>query len=254
MSDIFLRTSIGDIALDAELSEGHTSELRITDNPVESGAAVSDHAVLDPKTVYIDGVIVDYEPVIGSPMGLVSMMPRSVLEFLDLLPMASDFSAVTEQAQSYATRALSSYVATSAGIAGEVVTAIAPWIPGLANIGSDETGSGSRVQRIYESLLALQKSGETVSIQTGVRLYENMLLPSVSAYETQRGALRVSIYARELLIVETKTISGVKVPTAGSNKSGRAGAQSTSKSSRGNTNPADVPPEKNRSAIREIFG
>lgn len=252
--DIFLRTSIGDIVLDAELSEGHTSDLRITDNPVESGAAVSDHAVLEPKSVQIEGVIVDYEPPLIAPLGLSSLMPRSVPDFLNLMPMASDFSVVTEQARSYATRALSSYVATTTGMTGGPVRTLAPWLPGLVGGGVDATGSGSRVQQIYDSLLTLQKSGETVDIQTGLRLYTNMLLPSITGYETQRGSLRVYIYARELLIVETRTIAGVQVPTAGNNKSGRASSQAAAKASRGNTNPNDVPPEKNRSAIREIFG
>lgn len=249
MADIFLRTKIGEFVLDAEISEAHTSDLRITDNPVESGAEVSDHAVLEPKTFRIDGIIVDYEP---SNAGLPledQFDLRGGIGFLDLLPMATDFTSITEQAAGYAERALSSYAPGFVQL-GKQARELAPWLLGPASGANDQTSSGSRLQQLYESLLALQKSGETIDIQTGIRLYKSMLLPSISGTETQRGSLQVSITARELIVVETKSISGVSVPAAGANKSGRAGAQSAAKSSKGNTNPA----ETNKSALSTIGG
>ncbi len=252
MADIFLRTRIGNVMLDAEIAEGHTSDLRITDNPVESGAEVSDHAVLMPKTFTIEGVIVDYEPSVGRLLGLSAMVPRSGADFLNLLPMAVSFATSTDQAKEFASRALSSYTGAGAGLVAGASRALAPWLPDFAQVASDMTGSGSRVQRIYESLLQLQKSGATVDIQTGLRLYKNMLLPMVSGLEDQGGSLRISIAARELFVVELKMTSGVNVPSAGSKKSGRAGAQSAAKSSKGSTNPSKVGATKNTSAIESI--
>ena len=246
MADLFLRTSIGDIMLDAEIAEGHASDLRITDNPVESGAEVSDHAVLMPKTVTIEGVIVDYEPAVGAIAGLGVMLPRSIGDFLNLIPMAVSFVTTTAQTQAYASRALTSYSGPGASLVSGATRSLAPWLPGLSDMASDLTGASSRVQRIYDSLLRLQKSGETINIQTGLRLYKSMLIAMLSAVEEKRGSARITIAARELFVVETQTISGVQVPSAGKNKSGRAGAQSAAKSSKGNTNP----PEVNRSAIR----
>lgn len=255
MADLFLRTRIGDIMLDAEIAEGHASDMRITDNPVESGAEVSDHAVLVPKTVTIEGVIVDYEPLFGDLMGLSAMVPRTTADFLNLLPLVTNFETLTAQAKVYADRALSSYQALSSDLSKEAAKrALAPWLPGLSDMASDLTGAGSRAQRIYDSLLRLQKSGETMDIQTGLRLYKNMLLPAISAMEEQRGSAHVTIYARELFIVESKTITGVQVASAGKSKSGRAGAQSAAKASKGNTNPADLPADKNNSALSSIGG
>lgn len=257
MAELFIRTSIGDVVLDAELVEAHTSDLRITENPVESGAAVADHAVLQPKEVTIEGLIVDYEPVeVELPdMPRLSLRPA---DFLNLLPQAMDFSTMTAQARVYAERMLMSYAAHKLPglqkvgrtiaplLQSQGLRTIAPWLPGHEAL-RDESGSGDRLQRVYDSLLAIQKSGQTVSIQTGLKLYENMLLPSISATEEQRGSIRVSITAREIFIVENKSVAGVSVPMAGASKSGRAGAQSAAKSQKGNTNPKDVDADKNRS-------
>lgn len=251
MAEIYLRTMIGNVLLDAELREVHSSDLRISDNPVESGAAVSDHAVLEPKTVQIEGVIVDYEPPAQSTFPLGGFALRGPSDFLNLLPMATDFKAVTEQATVYASRTLSSYMQQQAPEADQTLRAIAPWLLGDGDHG---VGSSSRLNSIYDSLLSLQKKGETIDVQTGLRLYKDMLLPSVSGYMNASGAMHISITARELFVVETRKINGVQVPSAGTNKSGRAGAQSASKSSKGNTNPKEAPPTKNRSAIREVFG
>lgn len=40
---------IGTLALDITTNEDHESKLKVTDNPIESGAVISDHAVLEPK-------------------------------------------------------------------------------------------------------------------------------------------------------------------------------------------------------------
>ncbi|MDF7679107.1 hypothetical protein PT300_00115 [Enterobacteriaceae bacterium ESL0689] len=54
--------SIGDFILDCVTVEGHGSTLRLTENPVESGASIADHAVLEPKEITVSGVMVGYSP------------------------------------------------------------------------------------------------------------------------------------------------------------------------------------------------
>ncbi len=50
--------AVGTFHFDVVTSEGHDSTLRLTENPIESGAAVADHAVLEPKEITINGVMV----------------------------------------------------------------------------------------------------------------------------------------------------------------------------------------------------
>lgn len=53
--NLFIRTqkSIGGIQLDAVLSETHSNTVRLTKNPVELGADITDHRVIEPKRVNI---------------------------------------------------------------------------------------------------------------------------------------------------------------------------------------------------------
>jgi hypothetical protein len=64
--NLFIRTekSIGGIQLDAVISEAHTNEVSLTSNPVELGAEITDHAVVQPKRLNIVAQVSD------TPMGL----------------------------------------------------------------------------------------------------------------------------------------------------------------------------------------
>lgn len=59
-------TDIGGVALDVSLRQTHTFPSRITENPVEDGTTFSDHQVLLPVVLEIDGRITDSP--IGSPL------------------------------------------------------------------------------------------------------------------------------------------------------------------------------------------
>ena len=62
---LFVRTkkSLGGIQLDAVLSETHTNAVRLTKNPVELGADITDHAIVEPKRLNIVAHVSD------SPLG-----------------------------------------------------------------------------------------------------------------------------------------------------------------------------------------
>lgn len=64
--NLFIRTqrSIGGIELDAVLSEGHNSTIRLTKNPVEFGAEITDHSIIEPKKINIVAEVSD------TPLGL----------------------------------------------------------------------------------------------------------------------------------------------------------------------------------------
>ena len=64
--NLFIRTekSIGGIQLDAVISESHVNEVSLTSNPVELGAEITDHAVVQPKKLNIVAQVSD------TPIGL----------------------------------------------------------------------------------------------------------------------------------------------------------------------------------------
>lgn len=51
---VYTKTNIGGWFFDAYLKMDHTSRLTITDHPVQAGAAVSDHAFLQPRELSMD--------------------------------------------------------------------------------------------------------------------------------------------------------------------------------------------------------
>lgn len=51
---VYTKTNIGGWFFDAYLKMDHTSRLTITDHPVQAGAAISDHAFLQPRELSMD--------------------------------------------------------------------------------------------------------------------------------------------------------------------------------------------------------
>ena len=51
------KASIGSVELDASISESHSGDVDVTDHPVESGAAISDHARAQPEKLTLEGII-----------------------------------------------------------------------------------------------------------------------------------------------------------------------------------------------------
>lgn len=51
---IYVKTNIGGWFFDAFLSMAHTSKLHITEHPVQTGAAITDHAYLEPRELTIE--------------------------------------------------------------------------------------------------------------------------------------------------------------------------------------------------------
>lgn len=259
--------SIGTITFDVVTTEDHQSDLSITENPIESGAAIADHAVVQPKQVTINGIMVDHDhgtfginsPYIGNI--------RGVVDFLNNFPFPVPVITQTSQTIARAGRVISQ----AAGVYSQVksvvnqVRAIAPFLPDFGLGGLLDSGVGdSRVQKCYADLIACQKSGETIEIQTGIHLYKDMMIQSISVNQSQDGSATFTITAREIFIVDTQTTQssqssgssngkgGNKTSTIGKTKSGRAAVQSASKTQQGTTRPANAEPRKT-SALKNIL-
>lgn len=265
---------IGEVRFDAVTSEDHSSELRITENPIESGAAIADHAVVQPKKITINGVMVDHDHA-SSPLEHLGFPAiRGVTDFLNNVPFPLPVVTQTAQTIARANRLLNqaTYIKDQVGSAIASARAIAPWLPDF-NLGGllDSSTGDSRVQKCYADLLASQKSGQPIDIQTGIHRYTNMLIESISVTQAQDGSATFTISAREIFIVETtlsatstankgKGGKGSKSTTpAGKKKSGRAQTQSAPRSQRGNvqlqkTGGGSRGSEKEKSQLYKIFG
>lgn len=245
---------IGKITFDVVTTEDHQSDLSITENPIESGAAIADHAVIQPKQVTINGVMVDHDhSTFGLDLPFIGNI-RGGIDFLNNFPLPVKVITQTSQTIARAGRVISQ-VAGAYSQAKNLLNqarTIAPFLPdfGLGGLLDSSAGDG-RVQKCYADLVACQKSGETIDIQTGINLYKNMLIQSVAINQSQDGSATFTITAREIFIVETKTDQS-KSSASGKSKSGRAAAQSATKSQQGSTQPKNDTP-KRTSSLFNLF-
>ncbi|KQH74973.1 phage baseplate protein [Xylella fastidiosa] len=160
---------IGTITLDAVLEETHQAELRITENPVESGAMIGDHAVLMPQTVTIAGIVVDYQPQ-RSPAPAAEEHRAEPLSLLtDRLPFPTDLLPFTAQALRVAQRELPSVI-SQASDGQHAVRPLADWLPDYQPIPPrDDSAATGRIAQVYTALRNLQRSGQTLEVHTGVQ-------------------------------------------------------------------------------------
>lgn len=158
------------ISFDAVIRESHSSELTVTENPVETGVVISDHAFMVPLKLDIEAAVGDiwlhatYDP------------------FRDDNPIDS-FDPFR----------------------GGNVADLAPVSPNLADPFATST---SRSEVAFALLQQIQRSADPFTVQTGLRLYQNMLMTTLSADQDKdlSGFLLFHASLREVIIVNTQTV------------------------------------------------
>lgn len=132
--------SMDGLVFDAVFEETHESELEVTDNPVETGVVVSDHAFMKPLKLTISAGVTD------TPLSVATGDP-----------FASD---------------------------------------------------AGRSKKAYDLLLRLQRAAEPFDVQTGLKLYKNMVVTGLRTAQDKDTANVLVFQAdlREVLIVTTQTV------------------------------------------------
>jgi hypothetical protein len=168
MSIMTVLRHTGGLVFDAVFRESHESELIVTDNPVEAGNIISDHAYMGPLRLVIDAGVSD------TPLAL---QPDD--------PFSSDVS---------------------------------------------------RSRKAYEMLSDLQKKAEPFDVQTGLKLYKNMLCTNIRVNQDKTTANVFSFTAelREVIIVTTQIVTYPK------RKPGKPDRQASKKREKGEVNPQQV--------------
>lgn len=200
---------IGKFKLDATEQENTKSVLRTTKNPVESGANVADHAVLEPKTITIKGKIVDYEPPNYT-------RTDEIVEIVRVnLPRVKKAHKFTQKILKI--KAEVEHLKTQIDRYGRVIfgidtqRVIAPFLPDFATNNKDNSKSSGRIETLYTQLLVLQRNGVPFEVRTGIKTFKNMLISSIEATTVDDTFLDVTLTLEELFIVETKTANGLKI-------------------------------------------
>lgn len=179
-SSLFLQTSnqIGGIQVDTTLEERYEDALEITEHPVEAGAQITDHSF-------------------KRPMELVLYCGWSDSSASGALGLVSGILATQSPA--------------AAGLLGIASAASSLFSnPGAGNSGSFTGGTmaaSDYVAGIYSSLLQLQESRQPISVTSGLRIYDNMLIQSLSLRRDQRTQYVINVQAvlKQVIIVSTQT-------------------------------------------------
>jgi hypothetical protein len=142
------------LSFDTNIREMHASELTVTDNPVETGVVVSDHAYMQPDRLDMDARVSDV-----SIHGVNGADPFSSTEI-------DDFGDVS-------------------------------------------LSSVSRSQAAWKILTDLQRSAQPFQVQTGLKLYQNMVIISLSGTQDKDTAnvLDFHVTLRAIEIVSTQTVT-----------------------------------------------
>lgn len=193
--------SIGSIVANITVRERHVDELQITDHPIEQGANISDHAFKRPEEVTIE----------------CSWTNSSQLPITGLLndPTASLLgSFILGQGANIGVASANKAIGGS-GLPVEIGTALeqvgqVQALSSFATAVNSGTGTGtSLVNDVYDQLRKLQISAVPMTIYTGKRRYDNMLITRITV-ETDRkseNALNATLVCRQVILVQTQTVS-----------------------------------------------
>ena len=196
--------SMGGLVFDAVFEETHEAELEVTDNPVETGIVVSDHAFMKPLKVTLSAGVSD-TPLKGWGGGY--------------------------------------QIAQGALSGGGSGAGKDFWSRSATN--DPFASDAGRSKRAYELLTELQKRAEPFDLQTGLKLYKNMVCTSVrtSQDKDSSGALLFTAELREVIVVYTQV---VKYPPR---KPGATKRQASAKKDKGEQQGKEVTSKQEKSDL-----
>lgn len=194
------------IALDATVYENFNAPLQVTSHPVELGTDISDHVILPPKTLRVEGKISETPfSVEGQVTGVVSSVASKVGNEL-----AGGLGGLVTTVGAAKTLAGVIKKKSSAGTSTRVGSGT--FTPG------ELPSQTTRLRDAINEFMLLRDAKQPITIVTGLMVYENYLL---TAFEVSRGtdsggSIDVKLEFIELLYAtsESVQIAIPKIPSA----------------------------------------
>lgn len=233
MSENAIIRTIGGFIAEVTVREQHSDDLTITTHPVERGAPITDHAFKMPAQLTIEagwsaaGAYSQANPATSDakPKSNFQKLTDAYNQILPVVAAVGGSNAVGTLSTAYNSIALSNALASRSStqnlndLYGQIAPVIDEFSPEasatLAGIVSAiaatqdlQTGieDGAKPLRdLYEKLLLLQSSAELISVQTGKRAYDNMLIRSIRTQTDQNSAniLMITVQLQEVILVTT---------------------------------------------------
>lgn len=195
--NLFIRTkkSIGGIELDAVITEAHSNVVTLTKNPVELGADISDHAIIQPKVLNITAQVSD------TPLG------------------AAAFGQILDT------------------------------VTGL--FGSSTTQNLTRSNAAYNAMVQLMETREPISVQTKLKLYQDMIITNLSVTQDKDSSRIVmfNLTIEEVIITESKIIKLTEAEL----QAGSPREQATSAEEKGRQTAVTPSDTTNKSVLKTVL-
>lgn len=203
------------LTVDVTIRSQHSSNASISKRELEDGSQISDHMVVDPEMLVIEGVISE------TPLTFFNSIAQSAIG----------------GGASLLSKTRGAGAAAAAGILGGALL-------GVIN--------GSRAQNAYETMVSLQKQRILFDMVTGLKSYKNMALTSVVANRSREigKAIQFSATMEEVIFATSQLIT-----LSESQMLGNAGARATSSTNLGKqtTSAASDETSNNGSILFNIF-
>lgn len=172
------------IFLDATVKEAFTATAELTKHPVEDGADIADHIIIKPQGLQVSGIVTQ-TPFPSALAGLLTGVGSTV----------------------------ASSVGSKLGAFGGAVGALAGAQGGSSLAGSVFKSKNRNLADVAAEFVAIRDAKQPVSIQTGLRLYEDYVLTAISINKTDKdgGQIAVDLTFEEFITVDSE-LTDVPIP------------------------------------------
>ncbi len=180
---------LNEIEFDATIAETHSSSATVTERNVEKGANITDHVRPAQDRISVEAVVTNAP--IRTPSGNID-------------------GAKGDYDQIVANSSIGIRAPAFVGIPGG---SIRQPLQTFATVLKFDK-SFDRVRNVYEELVAIVSAPLLVSIDSGIRTYEDMVITSLSAPRTVEDAIHFSFEATHVRFVESSTVNIASAPEA----------------------------------------
>jgi hypothetical protein len=189
---------------DAVVEEDHSSNVRISQHPIEDGSTIADHAYVEPLKLVLQGFKSNHPISLLSSDNLRNLgtsFATGGLENNFLYPQGWRFkenSSSTIRAPIVGKVSVASAAQLGTGYLNQSVSQ-------AQAVGQEPVVPSNLAQRAYEELYQRQVNRIPLSVATGLRIYSNMLITSMDTTRNAKNAhsLVTRVTLEEIRIVKT---------------------------------------------------
>lgn len=200
--------TIGGVAFDGIMRTDHSSHIRATQYPVQTGVTMTDHAIIEPAELTIDIMMTDTAN---------NNLYGSVMNNLSSFLIQGAENIIGKTAGMAVSIAVTADKIVSSGILGEFGENLKKKNPGLFGWLKAEVdgpsdlfmvGEGRSVSA-WKKLKQMQLDRQPLTVETRLQTYENMLIEDLSApddYQTL-NCLKCSVHLRQILFANAAEVA-----------------------------------------------